>query len=121
MDLNMYVAEYWLKERMGEVRAAAMRDQLVQSLRTRRRPLRVTVGQALVSAAGSARRAAPRTRRPTPAARRPGGLAAHEPFSRSLARAAGATSGRRPVAAASGRLDQEGVARAYGERRLPWS
>ena len=48
MDLNMYLAEYWLKERMGEVRAAAMRDQLVQSLRTRRRPLRVTVGQALV-------------------------------------------------------------------------
>jgi hypothetical protein len=48
MDLNMYLAEYWLKERMGEVRAAAMRDRLVQSLRTRRRPLRATVGQALV-------------------------------------------------------------------------
>jgi hypothetical protein len=48
MDLNIYVAEYWVKERMGEVRAAAMRDQLVQSLRTRR-PLRVAVGEALVS------------------------------------------------------------------------
>jgi hypothetical protein len=47
MDLNIYVTEYWVKERMGEVRAAAMRDQLVQSLRTRR-PLRVAVGEALV-------------------------------------------------------------------------
>jgi hypothetical protein len=48
MDLNMYLAEYWLKERMGEVRAAAMRDQLVQSLRMRRRPVRVALGQALM-------------------------------------------------------------------------
>jgi hypothetical protein len=47
MDLNIYVTEYWVKERMGEVRAAAMREQLVQSLRTRP-PLRVTLGQALV-------------------------------------------------------------------------
>jgi hypothetical protein len=47
MDLNIYVTEYWVKERMNEVRAAAMRDQLAQSLRTRP-PLRVTVGQTLV-------------------------------------------------------------------------
>lgn len=48
MDLNIYVIEYWAKERMGEVRAAAMRDHLAQSLRARP-PLRVAIGQALVS------------------------------------------------------------------------
>ena len=48
MDLNVYLLEWWAKERMGEVRAAAVRDRLVASLR-QRPPLRVVLGLALIS------------------------------------------------------------------------
>jgi hypothetical protein len=47
MDVNSYVVEYWLKERMGEVQAAVIRGQVARSRRTRP-PLRVTIGAALV-------------------------------------------------------------------------
>ena len=48
MDLNVYLLEWWAKERMGEVRAAAVRERLVESLR-QRPPLRVVLGLALIS------------------------------------------------------------------------
>ena len=47
MDLNVYLIEWWAKERMGEVRAAAMRERLAESLRERP-PLRVAIGLALI-------------------------------------------------------------------------
>jgi hypothetical protein len=48
MDTNLYLVEWWAKERLDEQRAAAVRAKLVESLRGRRR-LRVALGVALIS------------------------------------------------------------------------
>ena len=48
MDMNVYLVEWWAKERLGEIRAAVEREQLVESMR-RRAPLRVGLGHALIS------------------------------------------------------------------------
>ena len=48
MDMNVYLVEWWAKERLGEMRAAMEREQLVESLR-QRPPLRVTLGLALIN------------------------------------------------------------------------
>ena len=48
MDMNVYLVEWWAKERLGEIRAAVEREQLADSLR-QRPPLRVTLGLALIS------------------------------------------------------------------------
>jgi hypothetical protein len=48
MDTNLYLVEWWAKERLDEHRAAAVRAKLVASLRGRRR-LRVTLAVALIS------------------------------------------------------------------------
>ncbi|PYN76254.1 MAG: hypothetical protein DMD96_26400 [Candidatus Rokuibacteriota bacterium] len=47
MDLNIYLIEYWAKERLSEVRAAATRERLVESLQPRP-PFRVALGLALI-------------------------------------------------------------------------
>ena len=47
MDLNIYLLEWWAKEHLGEVRAAALRERLAESLR-QRTPLRVALGLALI-------------------------------------------------------------------------
>jgi hypothetical protein len=48
MDMNVYLIEWWAKERLGEIRSAVEREQLVESIR-RRSPLRAVLGQALIS------------------------------------------------------------------------
>ena len=48
MDMNVYLVEWWAKERLGEIRAAVVREHLVESAR-RRPSLRVALGLALVS------------------------------------------------------------------------
>ena len=48
MDMNVYLVEWWAKERLGEIRTAVEREQLVESLRGRRPPLRVGLGLALI-------------------------------------------------------------------------
>jgi len=48
MDMNLYLVEWWAKERLDELRAALNREQLAEALRERP-PLRVTVGLALIS------------------------------------------------------------------------
>jgi hypothetical protein len=48
MDLNMYLVEWWAKERLDELRAAVVREHLAESLR-QKPPLRVTPGLALIS------------------------------------------------------------------------
>jgi len=48
MDMNVYLVEWWAKERLDELRAALKREQLAESLR-QRPPLRVTIGLALIS------------------------------------------------------------------------
>ncbi len=48
MDMNVYLVEWWAKERLGEIRAAVVREQLAESLRPRP-PLRVTLGRALIN------------------------------------------------------------------------
>jgi hypothetical protein len=48
MDTNLYLVEWWTKERLAEEREAALRAKLVASLRGRRR-LRVALGGALIS------------------------------------------------------------------------
>ena len=48
MDMNLYLVEWWAKERLDELRAALKREQLAESLR-QRPPLRVTIGLALIS------------------------------------------------------------------------
>ena len=48
MDMNLYLVEWWAKERLDELRAALKREQLAEALRERP-PLRVTVGLALIS------------------------------------------------------------------------
>jgi len=48
MDMNVYLVEWWAKERLAEIRAAVEREQLVESVRRRPR-LRVGLGLALIS------------------------------------------------------------------------
>jgi hypothetical protein len=48
MDMNVYLVEWWAKERLAEIRAAVAREQLVESVRRRPR-LRVGLGLALIS------------------------------------------------------------------------
>lgn len=49
MDMNLYFAEWLVRERLAEARAAGARDALTQSVRPKRRPVRVRLGAALVS------------------------------------------------------------------------
>ena len=48
MDMNVYLVEWWAKERLGEIRAAMVREQLAESAR-QRPSLRVALGQALIN------------------------------------------------------------------------
>ena len=48
MDMNIYLVEWYAKERLGEISTAAEREQMVESMR-RRVPLRAVLGQALIS------------------------------------------------------------------------
>jgi hypothetical protein len=48
MDMNVYLVEWWAKERLGEIRAAVVREQLAESLRRRPR-FRVALGRALIN------------------------------------------------------------------------
>jgi hypothetical protein len=48
MDMNIYLIEWWAKERLDEMRAALLREQLAESLR-QRPSLRVALGMALVA------------------------------------------------------------------------
>jgi hypothetical protein len=47
MDMNVYLVEWWAKERLGEIRAAVGREQLAEALR-QRPALRVRLGLALI-------------------------------------------------------------------------
>jgi hypothetical protein len=47
MDLNIYLVEWWAKERLGEIRAAMLREQIAESLR-RKTSLRVALGLVLI-------------------------------------------------------------------------
>jgi hypothetical protein len=47
MDMNVYLIEWWARERMDQVRADALRAQLAEALR-QRPPLRVVLGLALI-------------------------------------------------------------------------
>jgi hypothetical protein len=47
MDMNVYLVEWYAKERLGEIRAAVVREQLAESSR-QRPPFRVTLGLALI-------------------------------------------------------------------------
>ena len=48
MDMNVYLVEWMAKERLAEIRAAVVREQLAESAR-RRPSLRVALGLALVN------------------------------------------------------------------------
>ena len=39
MDMNLYFAEWLVRERLAEARAAGARDALTQSVRPKRRPV----------------------------------------------------------------------------------
>ena len=47
MDLNIYLVEWWAKERLGEIRAAMLREQITESIR-RKTSLRVALGLVLI-------------------------------------------------------------------------
>jgi hypothetical protein len=47
MDMNLYLIEWWAKERLGELRAAMLREQIAEALR-QKPPLRVVLGLALI-------------------------------------------------------------------------
>ena len=64
MDMNVYLVEWWAKERLDELRAALKREQLVESLR-QRPPLRVTIGLALINLGQRLRGSAAGTGAPT--------------------------------------------------------
>ena len=49
MDMNLYFAEWLVRERLAEARAASVRDALAQAVRPKRRAVRVRLGAALVS------------------------------------------------------------------------
>ena len=48
MDMNVYLVEWWAKERLDEIRAAVVREQLASSVR-QRPPFRVALGLALIN------------------------------------------------------------------------
>jgi hypothetical protein len=48
MDMNVYLIEWWAKERLGEIRAAMAQEHLAESAEPRP-SLRVALGLALVS------------------------------------------------------------------------
>ena len=47
MDLNIYLVEWWAKERLDEIRAAMHREQIAESFR-RKSSLRAALGLALI-------------------------------------------------------------------------
>jgi hypothetical protein len=49
MDMNLYFAEWLVRERLAEARAAVARAALAQAVRPTRRPARARLGAALVS------------------------------------------------------------------------
>ena len=49
MDMNLYFAEWLVRERLAEARAAGARSALVGAAMPERRPARVRLGLALVS------------------------------------------------------------------------
>lgn len=49
MDLNIYLVEWWAKERLDEIRAAIHREQIAESFR-RKSSLRAALGLALIRA-----------------------------------------------------------------------
>jgi len=49
MDMNLYFAEWVVRERLAEARASSARDALVHAATPRPRPVRVRLGLALVS------------------------------------------------------------------------
>jgi hypothetical protein len=48
MDMNVYVAEWLIKERIAEARAAGARSALLDAHRPPRQPMRVALGLALI-------------------------------------------------------------------------
>ena len=46
--MNVYLIEWWAKERMGEVQAAVLRERVAEAVR-QRVPLRVVLGLALIN------------------------------------------------------------------------
>jgi len=49
MDMNLYFAEWLVRERLAEARAAGARDALIHAAKLGPRPVRVRLGLALVS------------------------------------------------------------------------
>ena len=49
MDMNLYVAEWLIRERLAQARAAGVRSALLDAAMPERRPMRVRLGMALVS------------------------------------------------------------------------
>lgn len=47
MDLNIYLVEWWAKERLSEIRTAMRREQIAEPYR-RKSSLRVALGLALI-------------------------------------------------------------------------
>ena len=48
MDMNVYVAEWLIKERIAEARAVGARSALLDAHRPPRQPMRVALGLALI-------------------------------------------------------------------------
>ena len=48
MDMNVYFAEWLIKERLAEARAAGARGALIHAHRPRRQPMRVALGLLLI-------------------------------------------------------------------------
>ena len=48
MDMNVYFAEWLIKERLAEARAAGARDALFHAHRPPRQPIRVALGLVLI-------------------------------------------------------------------------
>jgi len=48
MDMNVYVAEWLVRERIAEARTAGARDALIHAHRPPHQPMRVALGLALI-------------------------------------------------------------------------
>ena len=48
MDMNVYFAEWLIKERLAEARAAGARDALLHADRPPRQPMRIALGLVLI-------------------------------------------------------------------------